>query len=58
MRRHGSKSLSELEIRRGREGEDHHARDSVNRLHDPWRAEDRLREEMDLRSAERLARKE
>ena len=58
VRRHGSMSTSEVEIRRRREPDERHARDSVEPLHERWKAEDRLREETDRRYAERLARKE
>ena len=51
-------STSEMEMRRRRDAEKHHARDYEERLHERWKAVDRLREETDRRYAERLARKE
>ena len=54
LRHHGS-STSEMEKRRRSE---RHARDYEERLHQRWKAEDRLREETDRRYAERIARKE
>ena len=57
-RRHGTMSSSELEMRQGREPQGRHARDYEERLHDRWKAEDRLREETNRPHAERPAHKE
>ena len=51
-------STSEVEMGRRPEAEVRHARDYEERLHERWKAEDRLREETDRRYAERIARKE
>ena len=47
-----------MDMRRRREVEEPHAPDYKERVHERWKAEDRLREETDRRYADRLARKQ